>query len=222
MNLIWNKLEPILAEFYSAKGLAESLKHDVSYLSRAYAEIESLWLEEYHSIERVKYIMLSEAPLWGSKKKYIYNPKTNNSQFFYRSDIEYATSAHLTDKPAFIRHLNEIGFLVLDISPYALNPSDTKVNYRSMTISEYRLLLTKSLPIHLGYKLALIDKKRAETVRIFYRYSRVKNAFNDLLSEQLIRTGFISGPEEILSISQSGGGINKALLKAIVAPPNYV
>lgn len=216
MNLIWNKLEPILAEFYSAKGLTASFKNDVSYLSRAYAEIESLWLDEYHSMDRVKYVMLSEAPLWGSKKKYIYNPKTKNSQFFYRSDIEYATGAHLTDKPTFIRHLNEIGFLVLDISPYALNPSDTKVNYRAMTISEYRLLLTKSLPIHLGYKLALIDKKRAEKVRIFYRYSRVKNAFNDLLSEQLIRSGFISGPEEILSISQSGGGIDRAKLRGIL------
>jgi len=79
----------------------------------------SCWLSS--QIESVNYLMLAEAPLWGETKKYIYNPDINNSQFFYRSDLEDILNKHIADKKEFIQVCNEIGLLIVDISPKIQN-----------------------------------------------------------------------------------------------------
>jgi len=46
-------------------------------------------MQNYNEISAINYVMLSEAPLWGKRKSYIYNSTITNTQFFYRSDLEF-------------------------------------------------------------------------------------------------------------------------------------
>src|SRR5690606_24041677 len=96
----------------------------------AFHEINTIWFRNLEQIRKVNYLMLAEAPLWGECKKYIYNPEINHSQFFYRSDLEDVLNEPIPDKRAFINACNEIGLLVMDISPFALNAKNTRINYR--------------------------------------------------------------------------------------------
>ena len=75
-----------LDSIYENRGL--HLNKDLDYLINAYHEIHSLWIENLKRIDEVKLVVLGEAPLWGAKKSYIYNPDTKNTQFFHRKDLE--------------------------------------------------------------------------------------------------------------------------------------
>jgi len=63
---------------------------------------------------------------------------------------------------------------------------DFPLSYRSISKSEYRNLLIKTLPIHFAEKMELILKKRSENIQVFYRYGRVKKAFNDLFRQTVL------------------------------------
>ncbi|CAD7839912.1 MAG: hypothetical protein [Olavius algarvensis spirochete endosymbiont] len=160
--------------------------------------------------------MLSEAPLWGERKSYIYNPNTMNTQFFYRSDLEFCLKEKINDKIEFINKLNSIGFIILDISPFPLNDKDTIINYRTISKNDYKSLLNKTLSIYFTEKLALILEKKSENIKIFYRYGRVKNTFNNLLGERFLEKEIINSVKEIIDISQRGGGIDRYKLNSII------
>lgn len=85
MNYTDNK--KILKRFYDQYGLSDRFVNDNVYLENAFDEIASIWLDNFKQIEVVNYLMIAEAPLWGKDKKYIYNPLSNNTQFFHRSDL---------------------------------------------------------------------------------------------------------------------------------------
>ena len=78
----WGKYRKELVEFYTENGLSQSLNSDEEYLHNAYVCISELWEENADAIAEVNFVMIAEAPLWGANKKYIYNPKSPNSQFF--------------------------------------------------------------------------------------------------------------------------------------------
>ena len=117
----WDKLSSILKQYYQDKGLSEWFTNDEKYLSESFIEIDKLWLKNYNSIDKINYVMISEAPLWGIEKKYIYNHKINNSQYFYRSDLEYVLNKTIHNKGDFLEELIAIGFIIIDISPFVLN-----------------------------------------------------------------------------------------------------
>ena len=94
----WFKLSNVLRQYYYEQRLDKWFVKDNRYLSNAFCEIEKFWLREYNQIEKIRFVMLSEAPLWGHDKKYIYNPKTNNTQFFFRSALEYSVNRKISDK----------------------------------------------------------------------------------------------------------------------------
>lgn len=212
----WLKLSIILNKYYSRKGLIEWFERDEKYLSNAFKVIENLWFQQYDKIDKINFVMFSEAPLWGNIEKYVYNPSINNSQFFYRSDLEYSLNERINSKIDFINKLNEIGFIIIDISPYALNEKDTIINYRDISIYDYRQLLKETIPLYLSEKLDLVKKKKNKFVKYFFRYSRVREAFNDLISDILIDKKLIQTASDVLDISQSGGGINRMKLKGII------
>ncbi len=60
-----------LETIYSEKGIKEQLDKDWAYLKNAYTGIEDFWHDQFDEIKQVKYVMFSEAPLWGEKKNYI-------------------------------------------------------------------------------------------------------------------------------------------------------
>ncbi len=112
-----------------------------------------------------------------TSKKYIYNPNTNNLQFFYRSDLGNILNRCIQDKSAFIKVCNEIGLLVVDISPFPLNPDNTAINYRKLTNNEYRQLVSLTMPRYFEQKIKAVAEKKSTKIKTFFRYGRVKNAF---------------------------------------------
>jgi len=223
MVLEYNENKQIIESFYNKLGLTNEFVKDNIYLESAFNEINEIWLNNFQNIEKVKFLMIAEAPLWGQKKKYIYNPKTNNSQFFYRSDLETILNVQICDKKEFIKTCNDIGLLVVDISPFPLNTVDTKINYgknkdasKKLTNKEYKELVKETLTSYLNKKLILVEQKKSPDIKVFFRYTRVKETFQELISDTLIQTGLIKNSKEIVDISQSGGGIDRLKLKDIL------
>lgn len=214
MNFIDNK--KILKAFYEKQGLSKSFDSDCLYLEKSFNEISKIWFDNLNQIEKVNFVMIAEAPLWGKVKKYIYNPEINNSQFFYRSDLGDILNKTISNKKSFIKECNDIGLIVIDISPFALNPTDTSINYREMTINQYRELVNLTIPFFFEQKIKAIKEKKSKNVKTFFRYARVKKNFQDLISNVLIDYGIIGSQNEIGDISQNGGGIDKSKLKQII------
>jgi len=212
----WNKLSNILFDFYSQNGKEKYFNNNEKYLSNAFKEIEKIWLENFNKITNVNYVMLSEAPLWGRGKKYIYNPKIKHSQFFYHNDLGCCINEKIDNKIDLINKLNELGIIILDISPFALNKKDTAINYNELSIKKYKILLTKVLPIYFKYKLELISEKKSKNLKIFFRYCRIENAFKDVISKIILDNRLIKSEDDIQNISQKGGGINRKKLGMII------
>lgn len=223
MNLNYFDNKNILKTFYESAGLVNRFEKDCIFLETAFNEIEQLWQDNFDQIETVKYIMISEAPLWGEWKKYIYNPDTINSQFFYRSDLGDIVDNPIKDKMDFIKVCNEIGLIILDISPFPLNTVDTAINYsqtcsnsRKLTTNEYRKLVVSTIPTYFERKIKIIKDRKSANIKIFYRYARVKNTFQDIISNVLIKNEFVKHMNDIEDISQKGGGIDKVKLEQII------
>ena len=207
----------ILKEFYSNKVFEGKFDEDIKYLENAFVDINRIWFNNFNQIEEVKFLMIAEAPLWGEKNKYIYNPNTNNSQFFYRSDLEDVLKKPISDKKEFIKICNEMGLLIVDISPFALNLENTAINYRKnknnsqkLTEKEYRQLVSLTIPTYFAEKIKAVSKKKSKDIKVFFRYSRVKNSFEDLIAKELINQNIIiKDVHSIGDISKRGSGINK-------------
>ena len=223
MEINYKDNKEIIESYYDSLGLVNEFERDNFYLENAFNEIKKIWIENFEKIDKVKYLLIAEAPLWGQKKKYIYNLKTNNTQFFFRSDLEKILNIQITDKKEFIETCNEIGLLVVDISPFPLNTKDTKINYgknkdgsNKLTKKEYRDLVSLTIPTFFERKICLVGQKKSSEIKVFFRYARVKNAFQDLISDVLIENGLIKKQEEIGDISQSVGGVDRTKLKRML------
>jgi len=223
MKLEYNENKQIIESFYDSLGLAYEFEKDNIYLEGAFNEINEIWIENFNNIDKVKYLLIAEAPLWGQKKKYIYNSRTKNTQFFYRSDLEKILNIQITDKKEFIKTCKKIGLVVVDISPFPLNTKDTKINYgknkdgsKKLTKKEYKELVRLTMPTFFERKIRLVGQKKFSDIKVFFRYARVKNAFQDLISDVLIKNGLIKKQEDVGNISQTGGGIDRMKLKKII------
>lgn len=64
----------------------------------------------------------------------------------------------------------------------------------------------------------LIKAKKSANIKTIFRYARVKNTFQQLISNVLIEHGIINHQNEIGDISQNGGGIDKGKLRQIIKP----
>lgn len=213
----------LLKSFYEQNGLSDTFEEDSIYLENAFNDIYEIWLNNFNHIEKVNYLMIAEAPLWGSIKKYIYNHKTNNSQFFYRSDLGDILNRHIKDKSEFIKICNEIGLLVVDISPFPLNSKDTKINYsknengsKKLGEKQYQQLVKLTVPSFFELRIKAIADKKSTDIKTFFRYARVKSNFEDIISKVLIDYRIIKTQNDIGDISQNGGGIDKTKLKEII------
>ncbi len=208
-----------LKTLYKHKGFNSDFNKDNTYLEKAFDEIETLWLQNYGKIDTINFLLIAEAPLWGNDKKYIYNPDTNNSQFFYRSDLSDILKLPISNKLEFLQKCNDIGLLVIDISPFALNFNDTKINYKSPSLTriEYLNLVRGTLPTYFEEKIKLVSLKKSGNVKVFFRYARVRNVLQDSISKVLIDYNFIENTNEIGYISKKGGGIDKQKLEEILA-----
>jgi hypothetical protein len=191
----YGKSREILKEFYTQKGLIANFEKDNKYLENAFNKITKIWFDNFVKIREVKYLMIAEAPLWGKKESYIYNPDTPNTQFFHKSDLEHVlNSVPILDKRDFINRCNEIGLLIIDISPFAFNSEDTMINYRlksrnnpyGMTKNEYRQLIKDTIPTFFEDRIKSVAQRKSDKIKVFFRYARVKDIFQDIITNTLI------------------------------------
>lgn len=220
----YRKNKEVLRNFYTQNDIINHFEKDNEYLEKAFNEITDIWFSNLEQIEEVQYLMIAEAPLWGQGKSYIYNPETKFTQFFYKSDLENVLNVEIQDKVDFIKQCNEIGLLIIDISPFALNLTDTIINYLNkslknpygMTEVNYRQLIQDTIPIFFEEKIKAVKLKKADEIKVFFRYARVKIRFQDLISSVFIKHNFIDFESEISEISKQGGGVDRVKFDKII------
>ena len=120
------------------------------------------------------------------------------------------------NKGDFLEELIAIGVIIIDISPFALNAKSTVINYRTISKTDYKRLLIETFPIYFSERLELMKTKTSNSVKYFYRYRRVRKAFNELISKIILENKLVRSQNEIFDISQDGGGINKIVLNEII------
>ena len=220
----YDKNGQILREFYARHDLTDCFERVNTYLESAFDEINRIWFDNLYKIDEVNYLMIAEAPLWGKSKSYIYNPATPFTQFFQKSDLEYVLGTKIRDKAEFIDRCNQIGLLIIDISPFALNTEDTTINYRrksklnpyGITKREYRLLIQETLPTFFDCKIEKIAPKASCDIRVFFRYARVENTFRDIIADSLIKYNLLASANDLPEISNPAGGIDRNKIKTII------
>lgn len=216
----YDKNGQILREFYARHDLTDCFERDNAYLESAFDEINRIWFDNLCKIDEVNYLMIAEAPLWGKSKSYIYNPATPFTQFFQKSDLEYVLGTKIRDKAEFIDRCNQIGLLIIDISPFALNTENTIINYRrkskqnpyGITKREYRQLIRETLPTFFDCKIKELAPKASSNIKVFFRYARVKNTLGNIVTDTLVRHNIINSSSEITDITQKGGNIKRIRL----------
>ena len=75
----YNKNKEILQNFYIQNSIFDFFERDDAYIAQAFNEITDIWFTNLEQIKKIKYLMISEAPLWGEKRSYIYNPDSPNA-----------------------------------------------------------------------------------------------------------------------------------------------
>ena len=186
MTIKWQPISDALHDIYKEQNIINHFKKDESYLHSAFNFTEKLWEEQLDKIDKLNTILISEAPLFGSEQKYIYNINTKPSSFFTFKDLQaFPTYHEITTKPKqhtekkklMLEHFIKNGFLIFDIFPFALNEKITAINYQKrMSKKLYTTLLNKTLESYLKPKLQLCLKKTHDKSKYLYRYKRL---FND-------------------------------------------
>ena len=214
-----------LKKLYEECDLESNFAADNLYLEKAFEGFTSIWLHNLNQIKYINYLIIAEAPLWGDENKYFYNPKSQDSQFFYKSDLEYAIEKRIaiSDKFKLIEECNKLGILIIDISPYALNTINTSINYsknaeNSLKIKnkQYQKLIKSTIEFFFEKKLYAIREKFTNKTKVYFRYAGVKKNFEADVLPLLKKFGLIQNQKDIEHISIKGGGLDKGKLKTVI------
>ena len=196
INIQWKPISDSLKEVYQEQNILHHFEEDERYLKNAFKITEKLWEEQFNKIDKLKIIMISESPLFGDIQRYIYNPNTPASVFFYFKDLEiFLDDGQTITRPQTTQEQKNImfeyfcknGFITLDIFPFALNPNHTKLHYRKMSKKLYHQLLKITTENYLIPKLKLCLEKSNEHTHYVYRYKRLfkktENYFEEILNQ---------------------------------------
>ena len=199
-NIQWQPISDSLKEIYQEQNILQHFENDISYLKNAFEVTEKLWEEQFNKIDKLKIIMISESPLFGDIQRYIYNPQTPTSAFFYFKDLEaFFEDGQTIQKPKttqeqkkiMFEHFQKNGFITLDIVPFALNPKHTQIHYRKMSKKLYHQLLKVTTENYLLPKLKLCLAKSDEYTHYVYRYKRLfdktENHFENILNSITVK-----------------------------------
>jgi hypothetical protein len=228
---MWQALLNQLHLYYNSIGRALT-PNEINYLSNAFHNIDSLYNANLTSLKPIKYIMLSEAPLWGTQvpHKYVYNLQNlKDSSFFRVKNMRDALNissllpiTNLSTKQDLVYELNLRGFLILDICPYALNKSVTSINYGWLSRknnNNYQNLIQPTLSLFFNSKLQQIQNRLINNrigVKVFYRYPRIEKHLGIQISSILNNYGMGIMPSPLNDIFKQGGGIDINKLSSIL------
>lgn len=219
MKIEWKEIESSIVEFYKEIQLEVSLK-ELEYLKNAFLFTEKLWIKQFEKIDKIKYVMISEAPLFGVSKNYFYNPNTNFSSFFYFKNIEAFnisyTKKEYNNKEFVLDILNENGFLILDLFPFALNKNDTQIDYNSVKQKQYQKLFQIVIQSYLNKKLLLIKSKSINETIFVYRYKRLKEKLSKILEKELVQFSLIKKGENLDTLNNNMSLDKEKLRKILI------
>lgn len=185
----WHSLEALICEHTDVRlGTIE-----LEYLEQAYLEIEEMWRQRRDALEEIDVIILGEAPLFGSEKKYIYSPNGKPSAFLRTSDFPNADETDLSGgKKSLWKLLETNKMIVVDLFPYALNSISTpSLVYKTLQKSKYKSFYHKIFKEFTAVKLQEI-KRNNPNVSVLVRYKRLIVNIAPLLEEM----GFVEGQRQ--------------------------
>ncbi len=221
----WSKLSSIIRNLYSLQGLEDHIDYDISYLENAYFKVERLWFKAFDNIHAIQLLLFAEAPMYGPKKSYFYNPAAVGTAFFTYVDAEeivgpLADHSKLINgiRPRKLKMLNELckaGLLIVDLFPFALKPDFTKIDYSKMDGKViYTDLFVNTIKNHIGYKLTLIQPKINKKTNFVFRYARVKNQLESKLLSVVNR--YLDRSLQSIDSIHLGRNIDKLKLKKLL------
>jgi len=220
----WESIQEILRQYYIEEQLSSCFDADADYLKQAYEFTETLWDKNFKRISDLRLVLISEAPLFGHKKSYIYNPDTPPSSFFHFNDLEAFNDGKLlpvlydsenAKKEYMLERLAETGVIVLDVFPFALNPKHTQINYRAISRTKYRDLLRQCIRDYLLPKLIKISEASSGSTKFAYRYKVLKDNTGMVLETVLLNLKLIGSMNELECIGGSNMSLDRNKLKEI-------
>jgi hypothetical protein len=184
MDLDWDGLEQVL------RGCERVAGEECAYLKNAFVATERMWAENFAKVATVRIVLLSEAPLFGSNRRYFYNAFTPFGAFFYFRDAEAILGQDFakgrTGKEFLLAELARAGFIILDLFPFALNEDDTpSVTYRKMSVSRYRQLFQRTASLYFDRKRDVILQRGRPL--FMFRYGATRRALGDLVNAELAK-----------------------------------
>jgi len=92
----WTQISSSLRQIYHRNDIVNFEKDEI-YLHNAFKFTEVLWEKQFNKISDIKIVMFSEAPLFGKKQTYLYNPDSKPTAFFYFQDLKAFPTYKNTD-----------------------------------------------------------------------------------------------------------------------------
>lgn len=213
----WDGLEQVL------RGCERVTVEECQYLKSAFVATEQMWAENFDKVATVRFVLLSEAPLFGSNRRYFYNPATPFGAFFHFRDAEailgHGFAKGRTGKEFLLAELARAGFMVLDLFPFALNKDDTpSVTYRIMSVSRYRQLFQRTASLYFDKRRDVILQRGRPL--FMFRYEATRRALGDLVNAELAKRNIVPA----LSIGGTNMPLDRERLRQCcqatqIAPP---
>lgn len=220
----WLPIAEILKNIYQEQNILEFFNNDEKYLKNAFFVTEKLWMDQFNRIDNVEFVMISESPLFGDNKSYIYNPNTPFTAFFHFNDLEAFSKGKTTKKTSEVYMKKQImfdlfcknGFLILDIFPFSLNPKHTKLNYRNISNNLYLQLLETTTEHYLMPKLKLCLNKANKCIYFLYRYQGLFNVTENHFEKILDKLSPKDKKYKIYTINGTNMSLNRNKLKKLL------
>lgn len=226
--LKWVPFHNVLAGVYRELGIEAKLEANSSYLEKAYRFTEPLWASQLDRAPQVRLVLLSEAPLFGDKQSYIYNPESPLTRFFFFAHFQKAFGVFCqipqdlatgrAKKSVMLDELPRLGVIVLDVFRYALNPNHTAIAFGTVRKKSPEFcgrLFRECAPHYLRPKLDAISGKSATRIRFAYRYAPLRDCLDHNIRGPLVASGLLGPGARIDSVHKQGGGLDADRLLAI-------
>ena len=221
----WEALSKLIYSMYSELEILERFDADNAYLISAYEFTERLWLKQFEKMPTVYCVILSEAPLFGSNKTYIYNSASAPTSFFFFNDLWAINSGFssatghfrsvLERKEYMMETMTKNGVLIMDIFPFAFNPQNTAIDYNSISKTQYFRLLKESFPYYLLPKLQMIRGKNRVNPTFVYRYKRLLEQTGCYIETELRQLTLLKPDAQLESINGTNMPLDRTRLARI-------
>jgi len=152
-------------------------KLQIDDLLEDYLEIEEKWICFFKKIDSINLVIIAEAPL--NSKQYILNKNAKDSIFLYKRTLEKCIDVYkenpVKNELTKIDLMRELGIIVIEAYPFALDPKKHKNNYENLDPETKKHLFKTSYPWHLKKKLEIMKSKTTPNTVFSYRYDRNKD-----------------------------------------------